>query len=240
MSHAFGEPPTTIRQPLRVELYFLAHNEAGEPLAHQRALSVALAGTILADLLAPVEHISVADGLVFVRSRELTGDPVADWALRLLQAHRQRRAARNSDGLPTLAALPMREALRQLAVAAHERTTAGLVAGDLVREVSRRRLIGTKAVTFPPTDEMVIPRVRGRLRSVLTGFTQPDWQTDALGGMVRALDLVSELYLDEAGLDIWGLLAETVRRIGETYPAVREVIDTTEALIAETAVSVYG
>ncbi|MEV6925560.1 GPP34 family phosphoprotein [Dactylosporangium sp. NPDC051485] len=236
MTRAIGEPVPTIRQPLRVELYFLAHNDAGEPLAHHRALSVALAGAVLADLAAPVAHVQVVYGQVLVRTWQLTGDPVADWALRVLQAHRTPPVAHDAERRP----LMLRDAVRELAVAAHERTRAGLIAGDLVREVVRRRLVGTKVRTYPPTDDRVIPRVRGRLRSVLTGFTNPDWQTDALGGMIRALDLVSELYLDEADLDIPALLGGMVDRVGQLYPAVQEIIAATDELVAEAAVSVYG
>lgn len=236
MARAFGEPIPTIRQPLRVELYFLAHNDVGEPLAHHSGLSVALAGAVLADLAAPVAHVQVVYGQLVVRTWQLTGDPVADWALRVLQAHRTPQVAHDAER----PALMLRDALRELAVAAHERTRAGLLAGDLVREVVRRRLVGTKVRTYPPTDDRVIPRVRGRLRSVLTGFTEPDWQTDALGGMVRALDLVSELYLDEADLDIRALLNGMVHRVGQQYPAVQAIIDATDELVAEAAVSVYG
>lgn len=235
MTRAFGDPAQTIRQPLRVELYFLAHNDAGEPLAHRRAMAVALAGAVLADLAAPVEHVQIIYGQLVVRTWQLTGDPVADWALRVLQAHRTAPVAHDAERPP----LMLREALRQLAVAAHERTTAGLLAGDLVREVSRRRIVGTKVRTYPPTDDRVIPRVRGRLRSVLTGYTQPDWRTDALGGMVRALDLVSELYLDESDRDIPTLLAGMVHRVGQQYPAVQDIIQATDELVAEAAVSVY-
>lgn len=236
MTRALGEPIPTIRQPLRVELYFLAHNDAGEPLAHHSALSVALAGSVLADLAAPVAHVQVMYGQLLVRTWQPTGDPVADWALRVLQAHRTPQVAHDAERPP----LMLRDALRELAVAAHERTRAGLLAGDLVREVVRRRIVGAKVRTYPPTDDRVIPRVRGRLRSVLTGFTEPDWQTDALGGMIRALDLVSELYLDEADLDIRSLLNGMVHRVGQQYPAVQRIIDATDELVAEAAVSVYG
>ncbi|MEV6922916.1 GPP34 family phosphoprotein [Dactylosporangium sp. NPDC051485] len=236
MTRALGEPAATIRHPLRVELYFLTHNEAGEPLAHHRALSMALAGAILADLAAPTAHVQIVYGSVLVRTWQLTGDPVADWALRVLQAHRPPPAAHDAEHQY----LKVRDAIRELAVAAYERTLAGLVAGDLVREAVRRRIVGTKVRTFPPTDDRVIARVRGRLSSVLTGFTKPDWQTDALGGMVRALDLVSELYLDGSGLDIPALLTEMVQRVGEGYSGVREIIEATDELVAEAAVAVYG
>ncbi len=236
MIHAFGDPPSVVRQPLRVELYFLAHNDAGEPLAHQRALSVALAGAVLADLAAPTAHVQVVYGQLLVRTRQLTGDPVADWALRVLHAHRTPPFAHDAERPP----LMLRDALRQLAVAAYERTRDGLLAGDLVREAVRRRLVGTRIRTYPPTDDRVIPRVRGRLRSVLTGFTDPDWQTDALGGLVRALDLAAELYLDESDYDIPALLNGMVHRVGQQYPAVREILDVTDELVAEAAVSVYG
>ncbi|MFF5233658.1 GPP34 family phosphoprotein [Dactylosporangium sp. NPDC000521] len=235
MTRAFGEPVPTIRQPLRVELHLLAHNDAGEPLAHQRPLSVALAGAVLADLAAPVPHLQIIHGQVLVRTWQLTGDPVADWALRVLQAHRTPPFAHDADRPP----LRLRDALRELAVAAHDRTLAGLIAGDLVREVVRRRIVGPKVRTYPPTDDRIIPKVRGRLRSVLTGYTEPDWQTDALGGMARALDLASELYLDESGHDIPALLNGMVHRVGQQYPAVRDIIDATDELVAEAAVSVY-
>ena len=135
--------------------------------------------------------------------------------------------------------MSVRDAIRTLGVYAYERTTAGLYAGDLVQEVTRRRLSGGRR-RYPPTDPGVIARVRGRLCSVLSGHTYPDPQTDALGGLVLALNLTSELYLDGSGLDVRVLLGTMAARVGEDNPAVQQLLAATDDLIAEAAVAVYG
>lgn len=84
--------------------------DAAEPLAHPNALSIALAAAILIDLLQPQQRITVTDGggAVFVGSRTLTGDPVADWAIRLLHVYRPQRVLHKAEP-----ALSVRDALRQ-------------------------------------------------------------------------------------------------------------------------------
>ncbi|MER7277975.1 GPP34 family phosphoprotein [Dactylosporangium sp. NPDC000244] len=233
-----GQPqPGGTRHPLRVELFFIAHSDTGEPLVHPNALSIGLAAAILIDLLHPIERITVSDGGagIIVGSRNLTGDPVADWAMRLLDVYRPETAIHEYHPSMTV-----RDALQQLATHAYQRTAAGLIAGDLAAEVTRRRRLGGKVTTYPPTDEMVISRVRSRLSGVLRTIDKPDPQTDALAGLIRALDLPSVLYLDGLGLDLRAELQAMLARVGRRTRAVRVIVEIAEALIAETAVSVYG
>ncbi len=228
----YGAPPPNLRQPLRAELFFLTHAETGEPLVHGAALGVALAGAILVgELLRPEPRIRLVGDLVVITAADISGDPVADWATRTLDG---RRVSALEASRPT----QLQAALRALAGNAYQRTAAGLVAGDLVQEVTRRRALGGRR-RYPPTDAAVIARVRGRLCSVLTGHTAPDPQTCTLGGLILALNLTAELYLDGTGLDLRALLAWMAGRVGTEHPAVHQVITATDHLIAETAVAVY-
>lgn len=227
-----GVPPPNLRQPLRVELFFLTHAETGEPLVHGRALGVALAGAVLIDeLLRPDRRTRLVGDLVVVSAAGISGDPVADWATRTLDG---RRVSALEASRPTQ--LPA--ALSALAANAYQRTAAGLVAGDLVQEMTRRRALSGRR-RYPPTDPAVIARVRGRLCSVLTGHTAPDPQTCTLGGLILALNLTAELYLDGTGLDLRALLSWMIGRVGTEHPAVQQVITATDHLIAEAAVAVY-
>ena len=76
--------------------------------------------------------------------------------------------------------------------------------------------------------------------SVLTGHTPPDPQTAALAGLILALDLASELYLDGSGLNVRALLKALVDWAGRGRPEVQQLIAATDDLIAEAAVAVYG
>ena len=77
-----------------MELFFLTHSETGEPLAHPGALAVALAGAVIIDdLLRPVERIRIVGPQVIVVNPDVSGDPVADWAIRALGGHRTARGA---------------------------------------------------------------------------------------------------------------------------------------------------
>ncbi|WP_307961784.1 GOLPH3/VPS74 family protein [Salinispora arenicola] len=156
--------------------------------------------------------------------RQLTGDPVTDWALTFLARHPR--------------ALSVREAVRLLGEHAYDKVTAGLIAGGLVEQVTRRRMLG-RTVAYPPTDPAMIHRVRGRLRYGVLGYDDPDPQTDALAGLLRALRLESELYLDGYDTDLRGRLRQMLTRAGQHTPATEKIICSVENLIGETAVSVY-
>ncbi|MER7006262.1 GPP34 family phosphoprotein [Dactylosporangium sp. NPDC000555] len=236
MTYPIGEkPPPNLRQPLRVELFFLTHSETGERLASPAAVGVALAGAVLIDeLLRPVERVRVVERRVLVTEAGVSGDPVADWAVSLLAGPVSRSAF-----APPRQSVPVRDAVRALAVDAYERTAAGMYAGNLIVQTSHRRL-GRGRRRYPPTDPNVLPRVRGRLISTLTGSIRPDAQTDALGGLILALDLISELYLDGFGHDVRALLGQMLERIGSDRPTARQVVAETDSLIGEAAVSVYG
>ena len=225
MSHPFAPTPPANRLPLRVELFVLTHTEAGEPLAHRPSLSTRLAGAILVGPVVPVERVRLIGGsAAVVVDHQMTGDPVADWALTTLAGHQS--------------SMSVQDALRQLAVDAYQRTAAGLVAGGLVKETSRRRLFG-RSVGYPPTDSAIIPRVRGRLRYVMQGIEAPDPQTDVLAGLIRALGLESDLYLDAVGEDLRSIMRQMLNRVATEYPGVKEIVKAVESLIGESAVSVY-
>jgi hypothetical protein len=229
MSHAAFTPPPLSRQPLRVELFLLTHDDDGNPLAHLPSLALGLAGAILIGLTMPdermpIERVRVVGDAAIGVSPEPSGDPVADWAARFLAGFRP--------------SLTVREAVRQLAGHAHDKVTAGLIAGGYIEPVTRRRLLG-RVTTYPATDPGMIHRVRGRLRSVATAYEQPDPQTDALAGLIRALNLESELYLDALGADLRGLLRTMLTRVGRAHPHVERIVTTVEELVGETAVAVY-
>jgi hypothetical protein len=224
VSHAAFAPPPPSRHPLRVELFVLTHDDTGSPLAHLPSLSLGLAGAILVGLTLPTERVRVVGEAAIVVNREPSSDPVADWAARFLGGFRP--------------SLSVREALRELAVHAYDKVTAGLIAGGYIERVTRRRLLG-RVTSYPPTDPSVIPRVRGRLRYVALAYEDPDPQTDALAGLIRALNLESELYLDGMDEDIRALLRQMLGRVGQVHPHVEQIIDAVEDLVGEAAVSVY-
>lgn len=224
MTHAAYDQTPPVLHPIHVELFILTHSEKGEPLAHLPSLSIGLAGAILAELIFPVERVRIVDDAAVVVNRIMSGDPVADWAVSFLSSFRR--------------SVPVREALRELAGDAYNNVTAGLIAGGIVERVTRRRLF-SRIDTYPVTDPRLIYRVRGRLRYVALGNEAPDPQTDALAGFLRALSLESELYLDTGHNDLRGILAQMAARVDEGYAGVGTVIDNTENLIGDTAVSVY-
>lgn len=223
MTHAFAPPPPS-RHPLRVELFVLTHDDNGNPVAHLSSLSLGLAGAILVGLTMPTERIRVVGDVAIVVDREATGDPVADWAARFLGGFRP--------------SLSVRESVRQLAAHAYDKVTAGLIAGGHIDRVTRRRLLG-RSTTYPPTDPTIIPRVRGRLRYVALAYEEPDAQTDALAGLIRALNLESELYLDGMDENIRVVLRQMLARVGKAQPQVETIINAVEDLVGEMAVSVY-
>jgi hypothetical protein len=222
MSHAY--PPTATRLPLRVELFLLAHNDAGEPLVHLPSLCLGLAGAILAGLTLPAERVRTTTTHLVVCDHERVGDPVADWAATALAAL----------GRP----LTVRAAVRHLALDAYQRVTAELLAGGLVHQVTRRRLLG-RTVAYPLTNPALISRVRGRLRYIVQGLEPPDPQADTLAGLIHALGLEPELYFDELTDDLRGVLHQMCTRVGGIYPDVKTIIDATEKVLGDTVVSVY-
>ncbi|GAB3159885.1 hypothetical protein GCM10027290_65370 [Micromonospora sonneratiae] len=225
MSRPLVPPTPPARLSLRVELFILTHSEAGEPLAHRPSLSIGLAGAILASLVVPVERVRLVGGsAATVVDRQPTGDSVADWALAGLAGHRS--------------PLSVQDALRQIATEAYERTAADMVGGGLVTETSRRRLFG-RTVAYPPANSAIIPRVRGRLRYVMQGIEQADPQTDILAGLIRALGLESEMYLDAVGNDLRAQMRQMLNRAAAEYPAMKEIVKAVEALVAEAALAVY-
>ncbi|MGW0431188.1 GOLPH3/VPS74 family protein [Micromonospora sp. NPDC003197] len=226
MSQPFTLTPPPNRLPLRGELFVLAHTEAGEPMAHRPSLSIGLAGAILIGLVMPVERVRVIGGsAAVVVDRQMTGDPVTDWAVTMLAGQQ--------------ASISVPDALRLLAVDAYQRTSAGLIAGGLVTETNRRRLL-VRTVAYPPSDSAIIPRVRGRLRYVLQGVEAADPQTDVLAGLIRALGLESTLYLDAGGEDVRPVMRRMLNRAATEYPGVKEIVKVVEGLIGESAISVYG
>ncbi|MGI5238772.1 GOLPH3/VPS74 family protein [Dactylosporangium sp. CA-139066] len=230
-----ARPLPNLRQPLRVETFFVAHSETGERLASSAALGVALGGAALIDeLLRPVERIRIVDRHVLVVDHSVSGDPVADWLIGVLGGPPVRTLLAPSPRPSTL-----RDAIHTLARDAYERTAAAMYAGNLVVQPGRRRLVPGRR-RYPPSDPHVIPRIRGRLISALTGSANPDPQTDSLGGLVLALDLVSELYLDGSGHDVPALLRHMVERVSVEHPAIRQILADTHSLIGEAAVRVYG
>lgn len=224
MTHAAYDPSPPVRHPLRVELFALAHSDAGEPLVHLPSLSIGLAAAMLTSLIMPTERVRIVADAAIVVNRSMSGDPVADWAVRHL------------DGMR--GGLSVRAAVRELAVHAYDKVAAGLIAGGLVERAPRRRRL-SRIERYPLTDPNLVYRVRGRLRYVTAGHEEPDPQTDALGGLIRALGLESELYLDSTRADLRGLLRQMLARVDRSYPGIRAVIDKAENLIGDTAVSVY-
>ncbi len=229
--HAAAEPHST-RHPLWADLWIITHAEDGEPLAHVPSLSLGLAGALLTHLVLPTDWDRERQG--FSTSRALivgdavivtdpmpTGKPLVDWATAHLHA-----AARTS----------VRDALNDLALFAYDKVQAALFAADMIRPVERRRLLARKT-TYPLSNSRAIYQVRGRLCHVVQTFVRIDPETDALGGLFRALNLEPQLYLDLP--DISDRRDAMTRRLGRTTRAAERVIHTTQDLIGEAATAVY-
>jgi Golgi phosphoprotein 3 (GPP34) len=207
------------RLPLHQELFLFAHDQRGTPAIHLPSLCAGLAGAALIDL-ALTERVGVLSGRIIVQRNQLGGEPVTDAILTQLAGH---AGPRELGGW-----------LRALAATIYERATGCLVAGGLLARTTRGRWRGTG--TYRPFDTTYASIACARMRWATYGHERPDPQCAALCGLTAVLRLERGLHLDAPTGDILARLRDLSRW---HYPAGEGVIGAVEALVGETAVSVY-
>jgi hypothetical protein len=207
------------RLPLYQELWLLGHDEHGTPHIHLPSLNIGLAGAVLAELVM-AERITLRGGIICVYDRTGVGEP-------LLDATRTAIAGERSQRL-----LPIW--LRWIADGVYERTTGAMIAAGLVvREVSRRHLLGRQE-RYRPTDSLIASRVRGAVSYAVRGHDSPDWQCVALCGLLGVLGLQDVLYLAGSSSD----LRTRLRDIGRWHHQdVQAILTAVDLLIGDVAVA---
>jgi len=216
--------------PLRDELFLLGHNDdTGHPHIHRQALALGLAGAVLTDLYL-AGHIDLGDETRTADQRWLrphidrpVGDLIADTALTSI------RYARTQPSLKGF--------LRGFSIDLYERTRAGLVAGGILRHASRRRLGGLmRADSYLPVHSKWSVVARARLRSLATGYQQPDNHTAALAGLVAVLGLTEHLYL---GDDTTTLTTHLKTIADQHLHPVRDITAAVDAAVGDLATAAY-
>jgi hypothetical protein len=208
---------TNRRLPLHQELYLFAHDQRGTPVIHLPSLSVGLAGACLLDL-GLAERLAVTGSRIVVQRISPVGDPVGDAILAALA---------RQPGSRDLAYW-----LRTLAGHVHERTTGSLVAAGLLAHSTRRRARGG----YQPVDLSHASVACARMRWAAYGHEHPDPQCAALCGLTAVLRLERGLHLDAPTGEVLTRLRELSRR---HCAGGVEVVNAVEAIVGETAVSVY-
>ncbi|MEV4219120.1 GPP34 family phosphoprotein [Nonomuraea sp. NPDC049725] len=207
------------RQPLHHDLFLIAHDKSGKPLAHRSATSLALAGAVLIDLVL-AEHVSVAAGSAAVTGRAATGDAVADDLLNAIAADRI------GHDPPYW--------VRSLAENVYDRTRDALTAAGLLVPVTRRRLGMLPYVRHEPSDIALLVRASAGVRSAAEGRKSPDARSAALCGLVAVLQIEAALYLGLPSLN------ERLRALATGHsPLVKELVGMVDTLVQEAAVAVY-
>ncbi|SEL91848.1 GOLPH3/VPS74 family protein [Nonomuraea pusilla] len=211
---------------LHEELYLIAHDQSGKPAVHQTSMALGLAGAALLEL-ALSGRVALADGraaaVPAAPPRPGPGDGgVADGLLALIQRDGARRDARLW--------------IKKTAEDVYPRTRDGLVSAGVLARVTGRRLGMLPRTRYQVTDLAHVVRASYGVRSAVEGWKEPDARAAALCGLVAALRVEGELYLDQPSAQLVGRL----RAIAEaSSPAVRDVVTAVDAFIGEAAVAVY-
>ncbi|GAA2183425.1 GOLPH3/VPS74 family protein [Micromonospora lupini] len=218
------------RLPLRDELFLLGHDDdTGHLHVHRQALALGLAGAVLIDLYLAgrvaldlnAEARAAGHQRIHPHIDRPVGDLIADAAA---------ATVRNAHPL-------LRMWLRGFSDDLYDRTRAGLVAGGILRQHTRRRLGGLiRADTYLPTDGKWAVIARSRLRYLATGREQPDNHTAALAGLVAGLGLTHHLYLDD---DTTILAARLKAVAAQHYQPVRDIIAAVDAAVGDLATAAY-
>ncbi|MER7506590.1 GPP34 family phosphoprotein [Nonomuraea pusilla] len=211
---------------LHEELYLIAHDQSGKPAVHQTSMALGLAGAALLEL-ALSGRVALEDGraaaVPAAPPRPGPGDGgVADGLLALIQRDGARRDARLW--------------IKKTAEDVYPRTRDGLVSAGVLARVTGRRLGMLPRTRYQVTDLAYVVRASYGVRSAVEGWKEPDARAAALCGLVGALRVEGELYLDQPSAQLVGRL----RAIAEaSSPAVRDVVAAVDAFIGEAAVAVY-
>ncbi|MET8361685.1 GPP34 family phosphoprotein [Micromonospora sp. NPDC005171] len=218
------------RLTLRDDLFLLGHDDdTGHPHVHRQTLALGLAGAVLIDLylagrvtLDPNDDTRAAGHQrIHPHVDRPTGDLIADAA-----------AATIRDAHPLL-----RRWLRGFSDDLYDRTRAGLFAGGILRQYTRRRLGGLiRADTYLPTDSKWAVIARSRLRYLAAGHEQPNDHTAALAGLVADLGLTHHLYLDD---DTPAMTSRLKAIAAQHYQPVRDIIAAVDAAVGDLATAAY-
>ncbi|WP_049563730.1 GOLPH3/VPS74 family protein [Nonomuraea sp. SBT364] len=207
-------------QRLHHDLFLIAHDKSGKPLAHRSATSLALAGAVLIDLVL-AGRVSLTGGPAVVVGRSATGDAVTDGLLTLIAGDRLGHDA--PYWIRTLAEQDV-----------HDRTREALVAAGLLVPVTRRRLGMLPYLRHEPADIALLVRASAGVRSAAEGRKSPDARSAALCGLMAVLQIERALYLGLPSLN------ERLRALATGHsPLVKELIGMVDTLVGEAAVAVY-
>ncbi|MCK2220095.1 GPP34 family phosphoprotein [Actinomadura sp. ATCC 31491] len=214
------------RLPLHQDLYLIAHDQSGKLLVHPASMGLGLAGAAMLEL-ALAGRVAVARGRV---AASVPSRPAADPA----------DAADDFSGdllaLVTREPGDVRTPVKKAAGAAYERTREALVAAGVLRRTTKRVMGLLPTTRYLIADIASVVRASSGARSAVEGWRQPDARCAALCGLVAALRLEEELYLDQPS----GRLAARLREIArEGSREVAELVGVVETLVGEAAVAVY-
>ncbi|MFJ2081332.1 GPP34 family phosphoprotein [Micromonospora chokoriensis] len=218
------------RLPLRDDLFLLGHDDdTGRPHVHRQTLALGLAGAVLIDLyLAGRVTLDPNDDTCPASRQRIhqhidrpVGDLIADAATASIRhAHP-----------------PLRGWLRGFSDDLYDRTRAGLFAGGILRQHTRRRLGGLmRADTYLLSDSKWAVIARSRLRYLAAGHEQPDNHTAALAGLVADLGLTYHLYLDD---DTPAMTSRLKAIAAQHYQPVRDIIAAVDAAVGDLATAAY-
>jgi hypothetical protein len=209
------------QSPLHHDLFLITHDQSGKPLIHQASMALGLGGAVLLEL-ALSDRVTVARGRVTVADRTPVGDVVADTLVPMIQRDQGERDAKFW--------------IRKLAEDIYERTRESLVEAGVLVVVNKRRMGMLPYTRYQLADIGSVVRASTGVRSAVEGWKQPDGRAAALCGLVGALRVEAELYLDQPSSRLIGRL----RTIANEHSAVvKEVVDTVDALLGEAAVAVF-
>lgn len=204
---------------LSENLFFLGHDPfTGKPRIRQDILDIGLAGAVLADLVFD-ERVALDNGVVILRNRYATGDPVTDRVLALVA----REAGRHG----------VRDWVEHLRDKVFPVVSAGLTERGLVVPKESRGIL-RKSVTYPPADLRTASAPRARIRAVMLGRTRCDLPTAALALLAWALGLddIAEPDLTRRQMADWVAQLKNM-----TIEPIEGLVAGTEAAVAAT---VYG
>jgi hypothetical protein len=202
---------------LRDDLFLLAHDDGGKLAVSEVNVGAGLAAATLIDLLLTA-RVAVVDGRLDVLDSALTGDEEADATIEAIQAN--------------TAPIGPRAWVSWISHGAYERVADSLVAAELVRRTTTRRLGVLSVTRCVPADPDDLVRVRGRVRYAIHGRELPDPPTAALCGLVRVLRLERSLLLSTPTND---LLLALERMTADSDPTVRQVLHAVDSVIGAAA-----
>lgn len=207
---------------LAEELYLLGHDDVGRAAVHLDNIATGLAAAQLTDLVL-YGGVGVVQGRLVAAEPAPIGAPDLDALL---------GAIVGSSPPPDL-----RAGLAGLAGAATcDRIRDRLLAAGVLRPVTQRRLGLLPVTRYPVVDPATNRAVRVRVWYAAHGRTQPDPDTAALCGLVRAVLLHDHVFAD---MPLTGLAARLDQITAAQPAALREIAAVAAELVSSRAASIY-